>query len=183
MSLLRDSLSRLRLGALAAGLALSAGAASAVEGSISFPLHGAAVSGGAATGVVINLPNTGSPNFLVSFVLPRDYKANQPVEIVLYLSGPAGTCTARLVTSQLFRKRIGASIVNSLSGLGENPDVALAGATTVTQTITLRPGAQPRAQRPGDAFLLRIQREADDTADTCGSSVLVLAIDIRYPQL
>jgi hypothetical protein len=183
MSILKEMLSRFRLGAVAAVVALSASPASAAEGSFSFPPQAAFVSGsGAKASVNVNLPASGTSGFFVDFVLPPDYVANGRVRIVLYITDAVGGCTARLVAHQLVRRRAGAPSVNSLSGLSEgNPTVALAGFTVVPKVIALQPGAQPVGQLPGDAIVLEVIRQADDMADTC-DRIFIQAIDIRYPR-
>ena len=172
---------RFSLSALAACLVLWAQPASAQQGSFSYPPQAASVEGNAVIGHTVALPNVGTPSFFINFVLPRDYKNNGDVRIVLYLSTPGTPCQVRLAADQLLRKRIGSALVNNITGLtGGNPVVNMAAGVLGGKAFALRPGGPLAGQRRGDGFTVEFTRFADHASDTCPSFLHVQGIDIRY---
>ena len=83
--------------ALIAGLLFCARSAGAAEASFAIPL-GAMELGGNSTfsSQGVTLGNTGASTFFVNFMLPRDYKTNSPVSVILYLH-PTTSCQARML--------------------------------------------------------------------------------------
>jgi hypothetical protein len=66
----------------------------------------------------IRLPDTGSPIFAFTFVLPRDYINNSEVLVVLHLAASSGTpCGVRLEVQNLTRVRGGVGIGENSTGL------------------------------------------------------------------
>lgn len=168
--------------ALSSALTISAMPAQAAENSFSFPPQAAAVQGGATSQITINLPATGTPDFFINFVLPRDYAKNGKVSVILYLSSAASPCITRIVTPQLNRYRRGAPAAFDLAGLDDgNPNIKIGEDLIAQKVITIEPGDQLNGQRPGDAFTVQFRRQANDPSDTCDAFVFVQAIDIRYP--
>jgi hypothetical protein len=159
--------------------------ASAETASVSYPPQAVTPTGATTLTGAIFLPGTGTNGFLMNFILPRNYARNRKVQIVLYLtSGAAKPCTARLVPSQLVRRRIGLNSVNDFSGFGPadgSPTVAFADNTVVAKIFNLKPGLGFPGQLRGDLIALGLARHADDVTDTCAGTVFVQGIDIRYP--
>jgi hypothetical protein len=177
---------RAHLCALTACAVLAAQPAAAAFASFDFPHLSARVDGGATIGLAsISLPNSGTPGFSITFVLPRDYQPDSEVRIVFYLNGGTAPCKARLVPDLLIRTRIGAVVASDMGGLsGGNPLVSFASVSTLVQkTFTLVPGGEFLVgQKPGDGFFVHFIREADPATDTCTGTVNVYNIDIRYMQ-
>jgi hypothetical protein len=127
------------------------------------------------------LPDGSARRFSMNFVLPLAYRNNGEVRIILYLRSPEAPCKVRLVPVQLVRKRIGSPIVDNLTGLsGGGPLVDLPANVLVAKTFILKAGGPLAGQMPGDAFTVRIERQANDPTDTCNGNVFVEATDIRY---
>ena len=184
MSMLNSETAWLRICGLTLGLVLGPSPALAGTGSFGIPLQAITTSFGASfAGDAISLPESGSPSFLFSFVMPRDYVNDQEVRIVLYLATDRDPpCAARFIPNHFARSRIGLPQVRfNFSGLSvgspsvEFPDQAILG-----KVVRLRPGTAMPGQRRGDAFVVQIYRDADHVSDTC-PSVSLQAIDIRYP--
>jgi hypothetical protein len=168
--------------AFSSALIVSAMPAKAAENSFSFPPQAATVQNGAIAGAAINLPSNGTPDFFISFVLPRDYAKNEKVSVILYLSSGASPCITRIVTPQLNRFRRGEPVAFDLVGLDDgNPNIKIGEDLIAQKVITIEPGDQLNGQRPGDAIRLQFRRQAEDAIDTCNAAVFVQAIDIRYP--
>ena len=177
----------LRLCALTACAVLWSQPAFAVLASFDYPLKATDLAGGALGGAnSITLPNSGSPGFVMNFVLPRDYTNNTAVKIIVYLTPSNLTpCQIRLVPAQLQRKRVGAGAVNNLAGLSStSTQVNFDGSGVVVQKVfTLVAGGPLPSQLKGDAFAVQFARQANDASDTCATSVFVQAIDIRYEKV
>ncbi len=175
---------RFNLCALIAGLAFWAAPASAEMGSFSVPVHAVEADAGASVSVQsITLPNAGTPFFVMPLVLPHDYQNGGDVKIVLYLqTSTATTCQVRLAPGQMIRKRAGSFPMSGLAGLNGNPVTTLTTSILTTRTFTLKPGGTLSGQKPGDVFSINFNRLATDVSDTCANTVVVHAIDIRYPK-
>ena len=165
------------------GSALWASAASAAPKSFSFPPQAAVGFDGASVGSTVVLPGAGDPDFFISFVIPQDYQADRELKVVLYLSNTSVSCTARLVATQLVRRRLNAPAANSTSGLnGGAPTVDFSSSGAIVgKGFRLSPGSAMPGQRRGDSITLQFERQADDPTDTCAGNVFVHAIDVRYP--
>ena len=177
----------LRIGALTGCLAFAAPPAFADMASFSYPPFAAEGTGGAIIGgASITLPNSGDPEFFITFVLPRDYVNNTEVKIYFYLSqGGASACQIRFQPQQMVRKRVGSATVNALTGLSSGDNLASFSATPsviVQKIFTLVAGATPTGQLRGDAFSIAFRRVSGDANDTCSGNAFVQAIDIRYKQ-
>jgi hypothetical protein len=179
----RGARSGVAICALTAALTLWASAATAVTKSFDIPLESVTVGVGFKAASSIALPATANSTAFFGFVLPRDYELNGPVNIVLYLQTSAAPCTVRLVPIQLVRRRVGAAIANSLSGVqATSPTIDFTQDTmVVAKVFTVGPGDVMRDQRRGDAIGFQVRREPGDATDTCDGIVFVHAIDIRYP--
>jgi hypothetical protein len=181
----RAGSSRFSLGVFITGLGLWPAPAAAQEmGSFSIPVLAVEVAGGASVSQQsIFLPNAGTPVFVMPLVLPRDYQNGGDVKIVLYLqTSTATTCQVRLAPAQMFRKRAGFFPMSGLAGLNGNPVTSLTTSEITTRTFTLKPGGTLSGQKPGDVFSINFNRIATDVSDTCANTVVVHAIDIRYPK-
>ncbi len=168
--------------AVSGALTLSATPARAAENSFSIPPQATTLQGNAIGGGTVILPGTGSPGFVFSFILPRDYAKNKKISVVLYLNAADSACITRIVTTELDIIRRGSAISDDISGVDDgNPNIKIGDKLVSQKVVTIGPGTQLDGQRPGDAMRLQFRREPDDDADTCVGSVFVQAIDIRYP--
>jgi hypothetical protein len=181
MSFLSIQASVFRLSAIIVAFGLLAVPSWAATRSFDYPPQAATVGNGSNASLNINLPNSGNPFFFITFVLPRDYDPDRTVSIVLYLQSPVAPCTTRIIPAQLIRKRVGAPLINDITGLSGGPTFGLQAGLVAGATFKLKPGGPLAGQRPGDAFTVQFTREADSSTDTCNGPVFVQAIDIRYP--
>jgi hypothetical protein len=176
--------SRLYLYALIACSALCAQPAAAARGSFGIPPAATTGDGGTTiNGAVITLPDAGAPSFTMTFVLPRDYKTDSAIRIVVYLSTFLGTpCSVRFLPVALVRTRVGANIVNNPGGLSTpSPYITFPSiGRAVQKTYRLTPGGGLAGQNKGDAITIAFRRDAGDPGDTCIGDALVHSIDIRY---
>lgn len=171
--------------AVAAGLTLWASPALAATASINYPYTAVSPRGvGTTVGLAVLLPASGTSGFALNFVLPRDYRNNGTVQIVLQLSSANFVCAAQLVPVQVQRRRPGLTATFSVAGLAAldgSPTVNFLSNAVVEKIFTVKPAAGFPGQRRGDSLTVQLNREADAAADTCAGIVSLHAIDIRYP--
>ena len=151
--------------------------------SFSIPVFASRLEGATFGASSIVLPSSGTPDFTVNFVLPRDYVINGEVLVVIYLTTPTVPCSIRFVPSALVRQRGNATSVSGLVGINGGSPVVNFPTTgaTVLKNFRIAPGGIVADQRRGDSIFLRLTREADDATDTCPDNAFVVGIDVRYP--
>jgi hypothetical protein len=172
----------LSLGALSACALLWAQPAAAAFASFSIPANSVSVGLGASTSNgFIELPSTGTPQFVINLVLPRDYDPDSEVRIIFQFLSNGPDCDIRFRAIDMFRMRAGDPFEYGLTGLsGGNTTTHLAQGVVVQKNFNLNPGPAPAGQNPSDAFMIRFARLADQGLDTCSNTVSIGAIDIRY---
>jgi hypothetical protein len=176
--------------ALAAGIALAARAAAAEEfGSFSYPPQAVHPFGAATVSSVVNIPKSdpGVHGFFVNFILPRDYRANAKVRIVVHMQNavPGRGCDIVFEPQSFARWRPGAAPLPFSTGLSAADGsrlVSFPNKNVVTKVFTVvRDPALP-GQRPGDGLRAALGRPGGDPDDTCGGTVQVPGIEILYPR-
>lgn len=150
----------------------------------SVPIQATAVAGGASKQQMLVLPNSSdtNPAFYFDFVIPRGYKPNGEIRIVLYVTSPAAPCYAKIRPVQLIRSRVSEVPVDDQAGFGMDGVTLLAADGRVAgQAYLLRPDGPMVGQRPSDGITVGFARQPNHRGDTCNGSVFVRHIDVRYP--
>jgi hypothetical protein len=172
----------------AVSLALALSPASADTTSFTFPTLATQSAGTAGTIISaqgISLPETGTPAFGMTFVLPRDYLNNGKVRIAMQLVSNNTPCTARFEPTFLSRIRAGRPYLGGSAGLtaaNGSPTIFFPNQNIVAKVFSLVPDPAFPGQRGGDAFFVRFRRDADHVTDNCSGSLFVYSIEITYPR-
>lgn len=172
----------------ASTLALACLAAPALAAKASFGIPPAATSAGVGGTSIsqgtVNLGPSGTNGFITNFVLPNDYEAGRPVKVTFYAHTSAAGCFARMIVTNVNRKRLGKPVSSGLSGVtGVKGTPLLALPDTAFRAIVVRigPGNGLNGQKAGDAFTISMQREGSAPSDTCDAWVYIHAIKVVYP--
>lgn len=142
-----------------------------------------AVAGGGATVDAdgINLPESGSSNATMAFVVPPDYPGdNSPLSAdVVFVESSAGSCSAAVTASGLFGPDANGNHFNGGWFLeGGDPLTVPAGGSSVHQATFTWPGFNPPTEA-GQYVQFRIARAGDAADDTC-QSISVRGVLVRY---
>lgn len=171
-----------RFCAVVLGLSISTSAAWGAARSINIPPQAVTPSGGTSVGATLSLPPAGTPSFFMTFVLPRDYTPNGGLTVALQLQTRSSTaCQVRLIVPQMVRRRVGAPLVNSLSGLNAgSPTVNIPSGIVAGKSVSVQQGVGLAGQQAGDSITLQFQRQGEDPSDDCPEFLFVHAIEVRY---
>jgi hypothetical protein len=164
----------------------------AVPASFSNSIHATTVNGGAVRDQeAVLLPNSGSPGFVFTIVLPEDYQDNGTVHVDLYLRTVTGplSCTVVVEPNFLRRARAGSEIyletwVTGLTGIkpaNGDPSTGFPATMVARKAFNLKRSSGFPSQRKGDVIVLGFVRNAAHALDSCPEVVEVRAINIRYP--
>lgn len=142
------------------------------------------MSGGSVltNGGAIQLPDSGSPRAVWTFVIPQDYRAGAPLSAEIYVAKTqVGACGIVLASESLAGSATGtttpAMTVNGSAGQAAISYPTTSGGVSARKVLfTVAPGSL----KPGDFLAIQLEREYDDPADNCSAQVLVVAGQIRY---
>ena len=137
------------------------------------------------TGGVV-LPDAGNPDFGFGFMIPRPYKKNSSIRVILYWSTQDTNCGIVLEPEFVERTRVGHVVTTGVPSGGlvpENASTVLAApaiaSTGASKVYVLNPD-QGFTQESDDAILLALVRNDGSVNDTCTSDLVITGVKIEY---
>ena len=134
----------------------------------------------------IALPDTGNPDFGFGFMIPRPYKINSPIRVILLWSTQDTSCGIVLEPEFVERTRVGHVVTTGVSSGGLVPEnastvlTAPAVASTGASKVFLLSPDQGFTQESDDAILLAFDRNVGSVNDTCTSDLVITGIKSEY---
>lgn len=136
----------------------------------------------------ISVPATGTPSFVVHFVVPPDYVVGTNLALRVYGIGPS-VCSAVLRVQTATVRRSGQSTfatgptdTNWITSANGNVMTFPLPLQNVIKQYTIRSPALAGFSdlRVGDALTIRLQRLPADAQDTCTPSISLSHFEVRY---
>jgi len=167
-------------------------AAGIITKSFSINPTGAALFGGATvtTGFDhfsgIDLPNTGTPNFMIGFTLPSNYTPGGAVRVYLLALVDQASCAVSLRPNSIAVLREG---VGPIHGAGTADGLSVEGGTTISFPATSKAGVKIQVNvtapdgtqlLPGDSVIFNLFRASGLISDTCTVSLKIQGIEVQY---
>jgi hypothetical protein len=135
----------------------------------------------------VSLPDNGTPDFGFGFVIPRGYRRNAPIRILLNWQTADTSCGIVLQPEFVDRSRPGHAPTTGPPAddlAAEDLSLVLAAPATSLQgnlkvfILSRVPGFD---QQSGDAIHVAFVRDAGALSDTCSDDLVVSGITVEYP--